>query len=204
MIMYYEKYDVMGYGAGYPTDVRHAQVACLYWKFNKDIDAIVDISGYVKNTVKQYIEKYKEEVKEYDVFFNPSTPPKAIRLCSSVPMFKDDYDHVTPQQECGLYLIGSTYFDPEDENKKYYWIKVGMSSNLKQRLKGYSTENPMYWLADTLICDSDIVTKMEYECHIALSDIAYGMAKNTNEWFLVTKEQYLTICKQGFHYFFDY
>lgn len=205
MFKYYPKYNVFEtMSHDYPVDVRHAQVACLYWKFHKDIDSIVAISGYSISTVKSYVTKYSEDVEKYDEFFNPDAPAHRESVRSDVPVFCDDYTHVTAEPECGLYLIGSTYFDPLDEDKKYYWIKVGMSTNLTKRVKGYATENPMYWLADTLHCGFDIVGDMEHACHIALSDIAYGIAKNTDEWFLVTKEQYFEICSKGFKYFFEF
>jgi len=201
MIVEHEKYNIME-PISWPTEIAHAQVACLYWKLNKSIDEITEITIYAKSTVKGYVDKYHHLVDRYDDYFNPQYPKFKTYERTPLPVFHDNYHHVRPDEDCGLYLVGSTHFDPHTM-MQYYWIKVGMSTNLKKRIKSYHTENPMVFVADTMICDISDVGAMENDCHIALSDVAYGIAEDTIEWFIVSRETYLEICREGFRYFFS-
>lgn len=205
MIITVEKYDVM---APLPADIdsshRWAQVACLYWRFNKTIAEISEITGYAMSTVKNYVNKYQELEKYYDDYFNFDAPKKIKRVRTPLAIFNDGYEPPELLDCAGLYLVGSIYADPHTK-KLYYWIKVGMSAtSLAKRVKNYRTENPMVWVADVLYVDVDNVCEMEMECHITLSDVAYGIARNTQEWFIVDEETYFEICEKGFHYFFTY
>jgi len=202
MKSYVKKYNIMTRIPAKETKIRWAQVACLYWKFHKTEKEIAEITGYTLGTVKGYITKYRELEKFYDDYFNTDAPSKVEYVRTPLPTFKDKYEHLCPEEECGLYLVGSTYFDPLTM-ELYYWIKVGMSTNLKKRIKNYHTENPMIFVADLMECDSFNVYDMEHDCHIALSDVAYGIAQDTVEWFIVDRETYLEICKKGFRYFFS-
>lgn len=205
MIVAVEKYDVMSHlpiEAG--SELRWAQVACLYWRFHKDVAEIAKITGYCTGTVKSYVRKYQELEKYYDDYFNFDAPKKTKQVRKPLAVFDDGYNIPEVLDCSGIYLVGSTYIDPYTK-KIYYWIKVGMSStSLAKRLRGYRSENPMVWIADVMYVDTDNVGAMEHECHIALSDIAYGIARNTDEWFIVDEDTYFEICEKGFHYFFEY
>ena len=205
MVVIVEKYDVMN---TLPVDAdfehRWAQVACLYWRFHKDIDEIATITGYAISTVKNYVRKYQELEKRYDDYFNFDAPKKTKYVRTPLKVFDDGYEIPEAPNGSGLYLVGSVHANPET-SELYYWIKTGMSAtSVAKRLRSYRTENPMVWIADTLSVDVDNVYEMETACHIALSDVAYGIARNTEEWFIVDRETYFEICKKGFHYFFDY
>lgn len=101
----------------------------------------------------------------------------------------------------GLYLVGSTYFDPFTDNK-YYWIKIGQASSFEQRIKQYATHNPMLWKADFYKIENKQVRDfVEMECHCKLKKICIDIADNTKEWFRVDKKDYLEICTQGFKWF---
>ena len=196
-----QKYDIHTYLANASTEVRRAQVVCLYWKENESFSKICQITSYALSTVKSYVNKYEYLTKEYDNFFNKRAPQKYEYVCTPLDDFDDGYLKVEVPKECGLYLVGSTHFDPLT-GKTYYWIKVGMSTNLFKRLRGYHSENPMIYVADTLITGNDVVCDMEHDCHVMLSDVAMARAENTAEWFLVDKDTYMNICQQGFNYFF--
>ena len=205
MIVMIEKYDVMAHlPIEADSEHRWAQVACLYWRFHKNVNEISEITGYAVSTVKNYVRKYQELEKFYDDYFNFDAPKKTKRVRTPLAIFDDGYE--TPEiSDCsGLYLVGSTYVDPHTK-KFYYWIKVGMSAtSLAKRLRSYHSENPMVWIADVMYVDTDNVYEMEHECHIALSEIAHNIARNTEEWFLVDEETYFEICNKGFHYFYNY
>lgn len=199
MIIKVKKYDL--YSQNKETEVLHAQVACLYWKMQEEIQRIAEITGYATSTVKSYVRKYSDLVDKYDYYFNPDAPQGEKIVRKPLPFFSDDYPKVEVPETCGLYLVGSTHFDPILEIT-YYWIKVGMSTNLVKRLNSYRTENPMIFVADTWEEDRETVFDAEFVCHVKLSDVAIAQAQGTNEWFLVDRDTYLNICKQGFKYFF--
>lgn len=198
MIVAVPKYDL--YHKNEDTEVLHAQVACLYWKMNVEIERISHITGYAPATVKNYIRKYSDLVEKYDEYFNPKTPHGTRRVRTPLPYFEDEYIKVEPPEDCGLYLIGSTHFDPMT-GKRYFWIKVGMGRNLAQRLRSYCSENPMVFIADVMIVDPDDVLDFEASYHISLSDLAIAQAQNTREWFLVDEQTYMEICSKGFDFF---
>lgn len=202
MIITIEKYDVMSHlPSTADSEHRWAQVACLYWKFHKDVNEISQITGYAVSTVKNYVRKYQELERFYDDYFNFDTPNKTRIVRTPLNTFDDGYPTPHVPEECGLYLVGSTYINPFSK-QTYYWIKVGMSTNLVKRLRSYRTENPMVWIADTMAVDKEDVYSMERECHIILSDVAYGIARNTDEWFIVDEKTYFEICDKGFRYFY--
>lgn len=205
MVIVVEKYDIMSRIPSDKTEQRWAQVACLYWKFHKNAPEIAEITGYSLGTVKNYIHKYQELEDRYDDYFNFDAPKLTKRVRTPLATFEDGYNSPEVPDESGLYLVGSTYIDPFTK-KIYYWVKVGMSiASLSKRIKGYHTENPMVWIADILpVDDPETVVAMENECHIALSEVAYGVAKDTVEWFIVDEATYFEICEKGFHYFFQY
>lgn len=203
MIVCIKKYDVMTH-LPVEADFEHrwAQVACLYWRFHKDVDEIAKITGYCTSTVKNYVRKYQELEKFYDDYFNFDAPKKTKVVRKPLAVFDDGYALPEIPEGSGLYLVGSVYIDPHTK-QIYYWIKVGMSAaGLDKRLRGYRTENPMVWIADTMEVDIEDVYRMEQECHIMLSDVAYGIARNTDEWFIVDEKTYFEICEKGFEYFY--
>jgi len=94
----------------------------------------------------------------------------------------------------GLYMIGQTFINPIT-NEKFYWIKVGEAQNLARRRRDYNSMTAMIW-------DIGYYTKndlIESECHDKLKDIA--LHRHADEWFSVSRENYLKICEQGFEWF---
>jgi len=100
----------------------------------------------------------------------------------------------------GLYLIGSTHFNPHTK-EEFYWIKVGESSDVEKRLKSYSTHNPSVWRADFFEMNEEDRKHYEKMCHKLLKAVSLEMAENTKEWFRVSRETYLEICDKTWDYF---
>jgi len=98
----------------------------------------------------------------------------------------------------GVYLVGSTYFNPYT-HEEIYFIKVGKSNDINKRMKNYATHNPMLWKADYRV--TEYSSSLESFCQFELSKIALQVADNTDEWFEVKREDYLNICEQGFKWF---
>lgn len=122
-------------------------------------------------------------------------------LLSKTPVFNNSVDvkAVAPDAE-GLYLIGNTLFDPRD-NTKLYAIKVGTSTCLQRRMKEYRISNPLVFHIDYLL-NSYRPAILERECHEQLCRLCQYRLPHSEEWYLVTQEQYTEICEKGFAFFF--
>lgn len=102
------------------------------------------------------------------------------------------------KKKTGLYLVGSTNFNPYTD-EKFYWIKIGKAKNMWDRMGGYSTHNPMCWKADFLYGEE--AYSMEGQYHAKLAAVAFEKGYRSDEWFRVSRETYLAICEKGFAYF---
>lgn len=94
----------------------------------------------------------------------------------------------------GLYMIGQTFVNPITD-EKFYWIKVGSAANIARRRRDYNSMTAMVW-------DIGYYTKndlTESECHNKLKEIA--LHRHADEWFSVSRENYLKICAQSFEWF---
>ena len=102
---------------------------------------------------------------------------------------------------CGLYLIGNTIFNPFSNNR-FYLVKVGLSTNLYNRMKAYRTMNPFIFHIDYKEIDKEEVYKAETSCHIKLSKKALSRSDDADEWFILSRQNYKKICEKGFSFFF--
>lgn len=120
-----------------------------------------------------------------------------------MPAFEDGYaEHrACAHVESGLYLIGTTTFNPFTD-EKYYWVKVGVSTNLKNRIRQYNTSNPAVFVIDTELMDRNEIYGAEKYCQCWLIKNAVAKAKESEEWFLVNRKTYLEINEKGFKFFF--
>jgi hypothetical protein len=101
-----------------------------------------------------------------------------------------------PEKE-GLYMVGSTNFNPITDEKLYF-IKIGQAKNLKSRMKNYQGTNPLMYH----IAYNTSPNYSEQCCHNLLQTFAQcPKVEGCNEWFKVNREQYLFICEQGFKIF---
>lgn len=114
--------------------------------------------------------------------------------------FKDKKNPEVTTTNSGLYLIGNTVFNPKNR-RHYYWVKVGSAhKNIKKRIMQYVTYNPMFYNIDTYSVEEEQkISALENCCHLLLSQIA--ITKKGQEWFMVEKEDYMSICREGFSWF---
>lgn len=120
-------------------------------------------------------------------------------------------------KQAGLYLVGNVILNPAT-GEVYYLVKVGMSANLYDRMKGYSTSNPMMFHIDYLIIEDDVdyskipsykrttlksrkIKPIEEQYHKAMEELNFTHFEYAKEWFLVDKETYLEICAKKFDFF---
>lgn len=92
----------------------------------------------------------------------------------------------------GLYFVGMIGMNPE--GNPYYLVKVGVSKNIKKRIAGYASMNPMIYHNNMYITDYDRSVDGEHNCHAYLASRAYAVAQNTEEWFYVDEETYFDLC----------
>ena len=120
-------------------------------------------------------------------------------------------------KEAGLYLVGNVVLNPIT-GEVFHLVKIGMSANLYDRMKTYSTANPMMFHIDYLVIeDNDDYSKVprykmvtlknrkvkpiEEQYHKAMEKLNFIRFEYAKEWFLVSKETYLEICAKKFDYF---
>ena len=92
----------------------------------------------------------------------------------------------------GLYFVGMIGMSPE--GTPYYLAKVGMSKDIKKRIAGYASMNPMIYHNNMYITDYDRSIDGEHNCHAYIASRAYAVAQNTEEWFYVDEATYFDLC----------
>lgn len=97
----------------------------------------------------------------------------------------------------GLYLFGQTAVNPHTD-EVFYWCKVGQTKGAKNRFNSYQTHNPCIYYID-VYSTHIFLDAQEDACINKLASISFQQHKS--EWFGISKEDYLNICKQGFDYF---
>lgn len=159
------------------------------WKEHADFLAFYALSVNTKIAIKKYYSLVEGEgyvrVRE------------AAKGCFGIDRSDRDQfeqNNIKYPREGGLYLIGQTFFNPVTD-EKYYWIKVGEASDLKRRRREYNTTTAMIW---------DIgyytgVDLTESGCHEKLKEIC--LHRHADEWFSISRENYLKICEIGFDWF---
>lgn len=123
---------------------------------------------------------------------------------------------VIPKQG-GLYLVGNVVLNPMT-GEIFHLVKIGMSSNLYDRMKTYATSNPMMYHIDYLIIDDDTdyskvpsynrtrfkgrkIKPIEEQYHKAMEELNFAHFEYAKEWFIVSEETYLEICTKKFNFF---
>ena len=118
----------------------------------------------------------------------------------------------------GLYLVGNTIFNPVT-NEQFFMVKIGMSTNIYDRMKNYSTSNPMMFHIGYKIVNCDdlnlssypsykrktiqgrYIKELEEQYHKAMEDRKFCRFEYAQEWFIVDKATYLEICEKKFDFF---
>lgn len=141
----------------------------------------------------------EEAQKDYEMpAYNFGMPFKEriIRRDAVILRACNDGINYDAPDEAGLYFVGETHFNPHTR-EEYYWVKIGESDNLRKRLRGYNSTNPMLWrIGYKLGAQNE-----EKIYHELLRNIAVAKGVRNDEWFLVNRETYLAMCEKGFNYF---
>ncbi len=118
----------------------------------------------------------------------------------------------------GLYLVGNTIFNPLT-GEQFFLIKVGMSTNIYDRMKSYHSQNPMMFHIGYKIIECDKIDLSKYpsyrranavgryiktieeQYHQAIESMKFCRFEYAQEWFIVDKETYMEICEKKFDFF---
>ena len=113
--------------------------------------------------------------------------------------YEDGIDHSSPEW-CGIYLIGATHFNPIT-HEEFYWVKNGKAKNISKRMAQYDTCSPMTYHIDFKKCmDEKHAYRVESIYKNRLEQIAINSCAKNNEWFRVSREDYLRISHSGYKY----
>ena len=119
---------------------------------------------------------------------------------AEIPVFDDGIERKF--RYCRLpafYLLGTVTYNPFTD-EKFYWVKIGQTGNLANRMNSYCSNNPAAFIIDIMEADEDKKERCDYEreLQLGLSKMAIAKNKDADEWFLVSRETYLEICKKKF------
>jgi hypothetical protein len=98
----------------------------------------------------------------------------------------------------GLYFFGMVQANPHT-GKLYYWVKIGKSKNLAERVRAYGTYSPMPFVIGYMATNNYDYLEHYYQRQIQSKAICLG--QNSNEWWMVDRETYLAMCEKNFDYF---
>jgi hypothetical protein len=116
-----------------------------------------------------------------------------------VPVFRDDRTNLRlAPHATGLYFFGNTAYNPET-GEVQYWVKIGVGVDLWERARAYRTCNPSaYVIGYKETCQR---YREENEYHKRLEQLALYRNQNNDEWWMVDRETYLTMCEKSFDFF---
>jgi hypothetical protein len=127
-----------------------------------------------------------------------------ITLLTTTPTFENKENPLrfsAPEGE-GLYLVGNVNLNPFTKEELYF-LKVGQSVNIQNRMKSYRTHNPCLFHIDFCELPRKDMGKYEWKCQAVLYSICQGHVEGTDEWVKVNRDDYLEVCNKGFSYFYD-
>lgn len=96
----------------------------------------------------------------------------------------------------GIYLMCQMGCPANQPDRKFYLIKVGKSTNLRNRIQSYNGMNPLVHCLDVkTVLTGEAASNLETNMHNRLSK-KYVRWGNT-EWFVVPEEDYFQILAKG-------
>lgn len=128
---------------------------------------------------------------------------KFLETTLNTGFWKNDGDPLrfSAPEENGLYLVGSTHFNPFTK-EEFYLVKVGTSKNLNKRMKQYKGTNPLMFHIDYYPTNNTLPL-YECDCHMVLYENCEGIIEGCDEWVKVSRDTYLEICEKKFNYFLE-
>ena len=111
-----------------------------------------------------------------------------------------DYEYIYPETS-GLYMLSQIICNPQNPEEQLFLIKVGKSTNLKQRIRSYKGANPLAKCISYKKLPQSKIDNAEIKAHIMLSNMK-GIRCNNTEWYAMSEHHYIQFLKFGFNYIF--
>lgn len=141
------------------------------------------ITRYYHRNSRSFVEQYGRIVEE---------KPEELTL-NTLPVINMPCAAITEQGMRGLYFVAMMAHNPDDTN--FYLVKVGKAEDIGNRMKQYASHNPMIYHNNcSLYISEGNLDPYEHNCHIFLSNIAFGRAQNSLEWYYVNEKDYYALC----------
>lgn len=138
---------------------------------------------YWSDRIRQ--KRVKIDTLPIELSWPKETEEKVIPACYN---YEEDFP--------GLYFIGVSYFNPITMIP-YYFVKIGKADNIANRLRTYTTHNPMIFHNNaSLPLSLYSLSNGESMCHHFLQRHSIQAPEYGKEWFAVDKETYLTFCER--------
>lgn len=160
-------------------DYSHREIKKL--TFNDGYKYFAGSNNIIKTEIPLIQENSKEKEKKEEI----------------LPMkFTSDFNHIYPEKN-GVYMLGNITSPANRPNEQYFLIKVGKSTNLKNRISSYKGMNPFAALIDIKLCPKSKLDDIESFWHNKLDKI--GHCQNGTEWYIVPKFYYEKFLTSGFN-----
>ena len=128
-----------------------------------------------------------------------SNHKELMKVSKKNPYLKG-YDFNYPET-AGLYMLGQIICNPENPEEQFFLIKVGKSTNLKQRIRSYEGANPFAKCISYIKLPKSQIDKAEVKAHVLLGNMK-GTRCNGTEWYAMSEHHYIQFLKFGFSYIF--
>lgn len=183
-----------------PTRRKRIELAeTLYFHYEKELSKIYEYRENEKRYKNRFIRRSNRGSVSCEQLA-AHLPACGDPTIFDLPSFNDGIDYEMPKAP-GLYLVGETHFNPET-GEELYCIKCGSAKDLYSRQKTYLSCNPLPYYIDYCIIPPDgIRLQMEKTVQMILRMNAEAISNHAREWFFVSKDTYLEICKKGFKFF---
>lgn len=107
------------------------------------------------------------------------------------------HNEVDIPKTSGLYMLAEKVMPFDFKKEIIYLIKVGQAINLQRRLNDYKSMNPGAQCIAFMSVHSVFLDDTEKDW-LSLLRYRHIQIEGTNEWFMVSKEDYEQYCKFGF------
>lgn len=156
---------------------------------------------YFVDQINLTIHKKKKTIEQDKLsLLSITTNHHELIEASKENIYLKDYDFVYPETS-GLYMLSQIICNPTNPEEQLYLIKVGKSTNLKQRIRSYKGANPFAKCIAYKKLPRSQIDKAEIKAHIFLGN-KKGTRCNNTEWYAVSDHHYIQFLKFGFDYLF--
>lgn len=185
-----EEYSIICKCSTSSTRARHAAIMYDILQANPETKEY-----WSYDCTKVWYTKQFTKINKAKIDVNPYYPEFKI---DDNGIIKDDGINLPIPSICGIYLIGTTGYNPKLK-KPYFSVKIGKSDWMPDRLNHYYMYSPYMFRIDYKQCYDNYEQEHYYQKKLA--KIACGRHSRSKEWYLVDEDTYLEISAKGFKFF---